>query len=1280
MPIFSIYQRLQSGAFKVLRLATWAVVICACVFALAAGALRFVVLPHIGDYRDTIARELGAATKHEIAIGNLEARWSGLNLQLTLGDVAVLDRARQPALKFGRIDGTLSWWSLLHWEPRFDVLEIERPDLNIKRDERGVISVAGIALNYDPQSGLSEWLLRQGNVVIRDAGIGWLDQMRGAPVLRLEHVDFKLESRGRTHRFGLRAVPPAELATPLDVRGVLEGRTFADFERGNAQLYAQFDHTDIAAWRPWIEFPVSLQRGSGALRIWVTQKSGKLDQITADVQLAQVQTKLGAELPELVLDALKGRLVWKALSGGFELVTTQLGLTTHDRIALQPSDTLARVYYDDAPGGARGEFRASLLELEPLRMVADHLPLPIELRQALVRYAPRGSVHELTVKWKGAYTALEQYSVAGRFDKVGVNAIGGMPGFANVSGRIDGDDRSGTLYLDAKRATAELPSVFSDKLDFDTLTAQVGWRKNQGRYEIKLNNIAFSNADVAGSLFGTYRTVPDKRGVIDLTGALTRADARNVRRYIPLQVGEHARGWLNTAFLAGGSNNVKLRLQGDLEDFPFREGKRGLFEVTAHVTGGVLDYVPGWPKIEGLDGDLDFRGVRMDVTARAGRIFGARLARVRAELPDLTAPNRLLTVSGEAEGATAEFLNFIERSPVTQLIDGFTTDVRAQGSGRLALRLAIPLSNPQDTKLSGAYTFVSNLIEADDAPFALEQVNGRLDFTEATVRVANATMTVLGGPATLSASAQPDGATRMNIAGRVNIDNVRRASELSWLQHLRGATDWRAAVTLRKRDADIVFDSTLLGLGSELPAPLAKGAAESLPLHVERHLVSGQQDRISLALDNVVSAQLQRRKQGAQYGIERATVMLGSATAPAPDRNGVWVRGALPVLDLDRWLALYRALPAGASRMDLAGLDVKIGTLDFFGRHFSELAISGSAQGGNWQSVQLAGREVAGDVSWRPQGKGRITAHLKTLTIPAALAGRAAAPREAAEQPLEFPALDIQAERFQLNEKVLGRLEVSALPEGRDWRIERLRITNPEATLNIDGLWQGWLTQPRTQVNLKLEVNDIGKLLTRMGYPEGVRRGTAKLEGPLSWAGSPAQVDFATLTGNLQLQAYKGQFVKLDPGVGKLLGILSLQSLPRRLTLDFRDIFSEGLAFEEIAGAFSVNHGIGTTQDFSIQGPAARILMSGEVNLNAETQKLRVKVYPSVSDSVAVAGALLGGPVAGIASFLVQKVLRDPFDKMTAYEYDITGTWSDPQVSKAGTAPAGGSKEPAAER
>jgi uncharacterized protein YhdP len=411
----------------------------------------------------------------------------------------------------------------------------------------------------------------------------------------------------------------------------------------------------------------------------------------------------------------------------------------------------------------------------------------------------------------------------------------------------------------------------------------------------------------------------------------------------------------------------------------------------------------------------------------------------------------------------------------------------------------------------------------------------------------------------------------------------------------------------------------------------------------------------------VVAAQLQRRREGSRSIIDRGVVSFGAASTPPPERRGIALSGSLPMLDVDQWRATLGQLQGGPE-LELNSINLKVATLHVLGRSFSDLSLTAREQNNAWVT-SLSGREVNGDLTWRPQGKGRVVARLRQLIIPASVPS-VRAPAADKAQTSELPAIDLVADNFQIKDMKLGRLELTAIPDGRDWRIDKLQLVNSDAALTADGLWQIQGSNPRTQFNAKLEVGDIGKFLTRLGYPEGVRRGTASLDATLNWAGGPVELDYPTLSGTVVLEAAKGQFVKLDPGIGKLLGILSLQALPRRITLDFKDVFSEGFAFDEILGSVKIARGMATTDNFRISGPAARIVMSGDVDLAQETQRLRVRVTPVVGDSVSTVTGLLGGPIVGIGIFLAQKLLDDPLGKMAAYEYSITGTWADPHVAK----------------
>ena len=258
-----------------------------------------------------------------------------------------------------------------------------------------------------------------------------------------------------------------------------------------------------------------------------------------------------------------------------------------------------------------------------------------------------------------------------------------------------------------------------------------------------------------------------------------------------------------------------------------------------------------------------------------------------------------------------------------------------------------------------------------------------------------------------------------------------------------------------------------------------------------------------------------------------------------------------------------------------------------------------------------------------------------------------------------------------LKGKQLGRLELLAQQHGRDWLLERMHITNPDGVLTADGKWNMAAGKVQTQVNLKLEISDAGKILARSGYPNSVKNGSGKLEGEFIWQGGPDEFSHATLDGILKLDAGKGQFMKIDTGIGKLLGILSLQALPKHITLDFTDVFSEGFAFDSITGTAQIKQGVLSTNDFRIDGSAAKVTMLGQVDLNRETQNLRIRILPTVGNSVSLLGAFTAGPMVGIGTFIVNKLLREPLDKLASFEYNVTGTWADPNVVKMGQQTSG---------
>jgi len=1240
--------------------------------AVAVLALRYWVLPNVDDYRETIVQSFSAAVGAQVKVSAIRADWDGFRPQLVLDDLVVHDREGRPALRLQQTKAVLTWPALLLGNLRFHSIELVAPSLQVRRDRDGLIHVAGISLPDGEVPGELRpmaWLLAQRQVIVRHAQILWEDEMRGAPPLLLESVQLRLENFGTRHQFGLQARPPPELASPLEVRGDFRSGALTDVHAWTGTLYAEVQRVDLGAWNAWIPYPMALSRGIGGIRLWIDAGEGRLSEVTADVRLKDVKLRVEQDLPQLDLVALHGRLGWRHLANGFQFATAGLSLATRDGQILRPTDFGIRVSGNVEGAAGEGELRANGLDLGTLVALSGYLPMDATLRQRLTEFSPKGSVHDVIVKWTGEWPRPASYSAKGRFSNLALRPQGRIPGFSGVSGSIDGTEKGGTFSVSSRRAGLEMPLVFRQPLTLDTVTAQASWTRRGQDFEIQLSSVSFANDHLSGTVHGNYRGATGQAGSIDLTGSFNRVDARHVGDYVPLVISEESRAWIDRAVLAGGSQDVTLRLKGDLSEFPFPDSRNGLFEVKARVSGGTIFYAEGWPTIENISGSLLFRGQRMDVFVDQASILGTRLARVRADIPDLVGPEQTLTVEGQADGPTAEFLKFVEASPVDGYIDGITQGVKASGASRLSLKLHLPLQQTEKTRMTGSLRILGNRIEwGPDIPVA-EEVNGTVEFTESDVKVQDARAIMAGGPATVNVTTQRDGTVRVGLAGRATAEGFGRASNLEVGKYFRGGTDWRASLALKKGQvrtpAELLLESSLQGLASDLPAPLAKKAGDALPLRLEWRPAGPEHYAAALSLGSLVTARAMVRTENGRAIIERGAASFGGS-ATLPDRNGVRVSGSVASLDLDAWRGLFTGTESTVG-MELSAIDLKLGALDVFGRRFSRLEVGASRQGTLWQA-RLGGPEVVGDLQWNTQGKGKLSGQFQKFTIPAENPLKPP-PAVAQKRDGDLPSMDLNVDEFLLRDKQLGRLELKAEQRERVWQIERLRIANPEAELQATGQWQGWASSPRTQMRLTLDLVDMGKLLGRLGYPNTMKWGNGKLEGNLGWVGDPYSLDYPTLEGTLKLQAFKGQFLKVEPGAGKLLGILSLQALPRRLLLDFRDVVDAGFEFDTITASAILSKGVAITRDFEMVGSSARVTMNGEVDLASESQNLRMRIVPALSEGVSLAGSVLGGPVVGAATLFVSKALKDPIGQIAAVEYNVTGSWQDPKVARV-NAPA----------
>ncbi|MGE0806368.1 MAG: YhdP family protein [Burkholderiaceae bacterium] len=861
----------------------------------------------------------------------------------------------------------------------------------------------------------------------------------------------------------------------------------------------------------------------------------------------------------------------------------------------------------------------------------------------------------------------------------------------------------------------------------DRMAAELRWtlaRPARGgqppTVDMRINGFSFANADAAGQVSGRYRSGGKGAGIVDLSGRLERADAARTARYLPLVLPQPVRDWVQRAIPSGQSDDTRFVLKGDLHDFPYRDPQQGEFWIESRIRDARLDYAPGWPAVDQLRGTLRFERAGMRIDAQSGRLWGLQMNEGRATIADFHDP--ALEITGLAEGPAQDMVRFVNESDLRMRLGEVTRDLQISGPAALRLSLHLPLHDMPHPRVTGSIRLSgSEVALAPDVP-RFTAVAGSIEFDEHQLALRGMQAKLFGSPLTLNGATDGDGRFVAEASGRLRAAELAAFDRNALTQRLSGEAGYQARLEIAHGSPKLTLQSDTVGLASALPPPFTKPADANWPLRVEwapqPAAADGRAlDSLRLSWRDDIRLRLEgERAQGDRPArLHRGAFALASGEPALPDSGFAVVLKAADV-DLDVWRALFAeaapeggvsaapALSSSASAASAApaapaasspasspasassnsstapgspaaawlpdSVSVVADQIHFGGKTLHGVVLGASRLGGFWRA-NLRAREIEGYFNWREPGPGQrqgtLVARLHRLEIPPNRVGDVETLFDTGLDTL--PALDVVADELILSNRRLGRLSLKAANAGTVaapvWRLTELSIMHPAARLNAQGRWETRPGERRrsTSLSFDLELGDSGALLAAFGFPETLRDGAGRLAGRVDWLGSPLRLDYPSLDGELVLSLGKGQFLKSDPGIAKLIGVVNLQSLRRRLNFDFGDVFAEGFAFDDINAHVQIRRGIARTDDFRMRGVPAQVRIHGEADLAAETQALTVEVKPELNAGLAsLAYAALANPAVGLGSFVAQWLLREPLQQLFAYEYDVSGPWSDPQL------------------
>ncbi len=955
---------------------------------------------------------------------------------------------------------------------------------------------------------------------------------------------------------------------------------------------------------------------------------------------------------------------------------------------------------------------------------------------ALVKYEAKGRASRLEVAARPALAASGARIVRGS-----------TPGVRGASVEFDFTQAGGRGRVQVRHGAVEVPGVFEDAVvPIDELSADLAWKVDGSDWSASISQMKFTNADAQGEANIQWHTGVGARrfpGVLELQASVSRADGARVWRYLPLGVAKAARDYVHESVVSGQASAGKFHVKGDLADFPFKDARTGEFRISTEVRNVNFAFVPrsgtrtgpAWPPLTQLAAELVFERNGMQIVGATGHFIGAPGLQVKADAQIADYRTKVVGVTADIKGPLAEALAIVNGSPLSAAIGQSLAQASANGDADVKFKLELPVASLDKSKLQGSVVLAGNDIQITPDTPVLGKARGTVTFTDRGFFVSGAQARALGGDVRIEGGsramlppavrAPADANIFLRAQGTATAEGLRQAKELGFVSRLAkdasGGAGYAVTVAFRRAVPEVSVTSNLQGLALNLPAPLNKTADAALPLRYENSLmreslVAGGKpaDQVTFEIGRLASLVYVRDLSGPEPRVMRGAigVGLGAGESVALPEQGVMANINLASVNLDTWEELLgassgapgaaggamRAAPGSAASTYLPTvMAVRAKELLFEGRSLHNVVVGGSRDGPTWRA-NVEANELNGYAEYRQPtgaGSGRLYARLARLSIAASAAREVESLLE--EQPGNLPALDVVVDDFELRGKKLGRLEIDAVNRGaataareggaREWRLNKLNLTVPEAVFTATGNWAALNAQAapapgakagrmRTAMKFRLDVTDSGMLLARFGMKEVVRRGKGKMEGQVAWIGSPLSLNYPSLDGAFNVNMESGQFLKADPGLAKLLGVLSLQSLPRRLALDFRDVFSEGFAFDFVRGDITIQDGMAATNNLQMKGVNAAVLMEGKADISKETQDVKVVVVPEINAGTASLVAAAINPAIGLGTFLAQVFLRQPLIRATTQEFHIDGTWADPRILRVPRRPGNNEAQP----
>ena len=1252
---------------KLLKAIAYLAAGCVILLAIAVGLFRL-LLPRLPSYQEEIKGWANAAIGMQVEFSGMNARW----------------RFSGPELNFYNAELTMPGSEGGAFAADEVSIGVDLMQLVIDRRfvvDRVLVRDSAISVSRDDEA---RW--RVQDIPLAQLGENFAGESGGHVELIVEDFDVALEyppggasveftiANLRVVRSPQRVTGEAVIALPATLGNRLSlglsGRPADDAW----QLTLQTRALELAGWSRLQPASLpALSAGRADLGAALEVVDGHLRNGLLEFDLEELLAA-GSESPF----AAEGRLEYSADEAGWLLAADGLRLSTERGIWPESSFNVQ--------GGTGAEGRltslsadASFVDLDDLGLL---LPwLPERAVQAMREYGPTGQVADLSLTLQDLGSERPRYDLALELSGAGVLATERWPGLRGFSGSLRANRSGGRVEIDSADLALDLSRWMEAPLGFSSARGTVIWRRNADGIIVLSDSIRVQNADLA-SRSSVQLSLPadDSSPVLDVESRFSIYDLAAARAYLPGRVMNPALyRWLDTALVAGSVPAGVAGFSGRVGAFPFDDGE-GVFRIEAELEDATLRYSSLWPDVDNLDMDLVVDRVRLYSERNTATNAGNSVVDAKIEIADLRDP--VLTIDAFATGTLESVRRFARESPIAGVFGGQLDRVSVAGEASFSLDLRYPLRRRDEFSFTTRLQASDGTLRIAGLTAPVTELNGFVTVTRDTIGAESLEGRFLCEPVSIRLQRAGDELPGYSVVaeadGRFTAAGLREGFGVDLGRIVAGETPYRASVRFPRAGSEtpagvfsVVVESGLEGLAVSLPPPLGKPAERTRRLLTTLEFPTGNRIQLNGSLDDELRWSLGFIDGEQGWDFDRGVVAAGAAEPGVADTRGLHIVGAIDELHLADWLDVAgrrgdgRAGGGDAAR--IRSIDLQVANLHVVGQHYLDHRVLVDRSGSDWR-LRLEGEQAIGSVSipYDLDGERPIALDMQRLVLPGSDDSADANPISA--DPRQMPAVSLRADEFALGERYLGRLsaDFTRRPDG----LVADALSAEDATFRVDGS-AGWVVDvdepsgQRTWVDATLVSSDVATTFERLDTKAGIEGDEMQLGFDVSWSGGPRGDFLDSLDGEVVVRFGPGQLNEVDPGAGRVFGLLSVVALPRRLALDFRDVLDKGFAFDEITGTFRLDDGAAYTCDLSLKGPAADIGIVGRAGLIDKDYTQSAIVSANVGNTLPVVGAVVAGPQVAAALLIFSQIFKKPLQEMGQVYYEIEGAWDNPDVDSA---------------